>query len=95
MVPHSRWACPTCRVGVVALGPGMGRYDAVGGGFDPSGGGVLTPAGQPSPCLTDTGFHVGVDPGVPVRSGRAQGMAFKVSFASPQAFGRRACARGD
>jgi len=35
MVPHSRWACPSCRVGVVALGPGMGRYDDAHGGFDP------------------------------------------------------------
>ena len=42
MAPHSRWACPSCRVVVVALGPGMGRYDDAHGGFDPGGGVTLT-----------------------------------------------------
>ena len=49
MVPHSRWACPSgsCRVGVVALGPGMGRYDGAHGGFDPGGGVTPTAADEP------------------------------------------------
>ena len=66
MVPHSRWACPSCRVGVVALGPGMGRYDDAHGGFDPGGGvtprASMTPADQPLP--SDAGFHIAVGLGV-------------------------------
>ena len=47
MVPHSRWACPSCRVGVVALGQGMSRYDDAHGGFDPGGGVIPTAADEP------------------------------------------------
>jgi hypothetical protein len=33
-IPHSRLACLACRPGVVPLGPGMGRYDVAGVGFE-------------------------------------------------------------
>jgi len=52
MVPHSRWACPACRVGVVALGPPLrlGRRCR-----------RLRPRRpQSSPCLTDAGSSVAV-----------------------------------
>ena len=29
MAPHSQWAPPSCRVGAVAPGPGMARFDFV------------------------------------------------------------------
>ena len=49
MAAHSRWACNSCRVGAVARGPGMARYDSVDCGFDLGWAVTPTPAHLPLP----------------------------------------------